>query len=366
MNGEQTFSAERLLDSLNTAVIIIDPEFKVSSMNSAAELLLDISRKQAANRELNNIFPGCQHITEQLKKARDTQQIFAERNLVVTLHEGRKLTVDCTVTPISEEPFDGYLAIELTQIDRRLRISREDQLLNQGEGSRELLRGVAHEIKNPLGGILGAAQLLSAELENQELTEYTDVIIHEVDRLQNLVDRMLGPRQLPKMESVNVHEVLEKVFALIRAEAAPETVMIRDYDPSLPLIKVDREMIQQALLNLAGNALQAVADQDFREIRFRTRAIRHFTIGDTVHRLVLKVDVIDNGGGVAPEMQERIFLPMITDKPDGSGLGLSIAQSLIQRHGGLVECECNEEQTCFSVFLPIDVNNGESGDGSDR
>jgi two-component system nitrogen regulation sensor histidine kinase GlnL len=364
MNCKHTFSAEKLLDSLSTAVIIIDPAFKVCSMNSAAEALLDISRKQAAARGLEDLFPGCQHITEQLQKAQDNQQVFAERDLVVTLPEGRKLTVDCTVTPVYEESRAGYLVIELTQIDRRLRISREDHLLNQGEGSRELLRGVAHEIKNPLGGILGAAQLLSSELDSKELNEYTDVIIHEVARLQNLVDRMLGPRQLPKLESFNVHEILELVYQLIRAEADPHTVMIRDYDPSLPNVQVDREMLQQAILNLAGNALQAVEDQDFKEIRFRTRAVRNFTIGDTAYRLVLRIDVMDSGSGVAPEMQERIFLPMVTNKPGGSGLGLSIAQTLIQRHGGLIECERNEDQTCFTIFLPINVNNGELEHGS--
>jgi len=355
MNLPLTLPPEQLLDALSTAMLFIDPEFNVLHINAAAEVMLGTSRNKATNKNIYCAFPCCQDIRKQLEMARETQQIYSERDLEVHMGEENMITLDCVITPVSGDNITtGHLVIELNQIDRRLRISREDHLLSQGEGTRGLLRGVAHEIKNPLGGIRGAAQLLASELPGNRFTEYTDVIIHEVDRLQNLVDRMLGPRQLPQLRELNIHEVLEQVRKLIEAEPGRHVSIQTDYDPSLPMIYADSDMLQQAFLNLARNALQAVQGQDDPLLTLRTRPERQFTIGPETYRLLLKVEFIDNGPGIPPEMQETIFLPMITSKAGGTGLGLPIAQSLIQHHGGLIEYASRTGRTCFTVYIPVE------------
>lgn len=357
MNIPLTLSSEQLLDALSTAVLFIDRNFDVLHINAATEMMLGTSRNKANGQNIFEAFPCCQYIKKQLQMALDTQQTYTERDLEIQLSIENKITLDCVITPVTDENMQsGYLAIELNQVDRRLRISREDYLLSQGEGTRDLLRGVAHEVKNPLGGIKGAAQLLAAELPENQYTEYTDVITHEVERLENLVDRMLGPRQLPKFRELNIHEALEKVRLLIQAEANQNVKITCDYDPSLPDLHADSDMLQQAFLNLARNALQAIQGQEDQHIIFRTRPERKFTIGHQTHRLVLKVEFIDNGPGIPPETQETIFLPMVTTKADGTGLGLPIAQSLIQYHGGLIEYQSRSGQTCFTVYLPMEKN----------
>jgi two-component system nitrogen regulation sensor histidine kinase GlnL len=192
------------------------------------------------------------------------------------------------------------------------------------------------------------------KLPDPGYSEYTDVIIHEVDRLQNLVDRMLGPRQLPQIEDTNIHEILENIRKLISVEAGDNLKIISDYDPSLPDIKADKEMLQQAFLNVVRNALQAVQGLDPAEIFIRTRPERQFTINHIRHRLVLKIEIIDNGPGIPTDMRETIFLPMVTSKSEGTGLGLPIAQSLIQRHGGLIEFGECDSKTCFIIYLPLE------------
>lgn len=357
MNIPLTLPPEQLLDALNTALLFVDPEFNALHMNTAAEMMLGTSRKMAVDKNIFDVFPCFQGLKRQLHMAKDSQQVYSERDLEVLLSMDRKITLDCVITPIPDESTrTGYLVIELNQVDRRLRISREDHLLSQGEGARGLLRGVAHEIKNPLGGIRGAAQLLASELPGKQYTEYTDVITHEVDRLKNLVDRMLGPRQLPQFRKINIHEILEKVRKLVKAEPDLTTEIISDYDPSLPDIIADKDMLQQAFLNLVKNALQAVQQLDEPRLTLRTRPERQFTIGRETHRLVLKIEFIDNGPGIPTEIQKTIFLPMVTSKADGTGLGLPIAQSLVQHHGGLIEYDSHPGRTCFIVYLPLESN----------
>jgi len=355
MDKPLNLPSEQLLDTLSTAMLFIDPEFNILHMNTAAEVLLGTSRKKARDKNIFDVFPFYQGIGQQLFMARDEQQVYSERDLEIQLDEKHRITVDCVITPVSDsDVLTDHLVIELYQIDRRLRISREDHLLSQGEGTRGLLRGVAHEVKNPLGGIRGAAQLLASELPGNQYAEYTDVIINEVDRLQNLVDRMLGPRQLPQLRMLNIHEVLEQVRKLIQAEADQRIRIHCDYDPSLPNINADSGMLQQAFLNLARNALQAVQGQDDQELIVRTRPERQFTIAGKTHRLLLKIDFIDNGSGIPAELEETIFLPMVTNKAEGTGLGLPIAQTLIQHHGGLIEYDSRAARTCFTVYLPME------------
>jgi two-component system nitrogen regulation sensor histidine kinase GlnL len=263
--------------------------------------------------------------------------------------------VDYAVTPLTLET--ESLVVEIRPLDRLLRISREEAILSSQQMTQVMVRGLAHEIKNPLGGLRGAAQLLARELESEHLLDYTNVIIEEADRLRNLVDRLLStPRRLLR-EPVNIHEVLERVRQLVEAETQGELPIQRDYDPSIPELTGDREQLIQALLNVARNAQQALCDTPAPEIRFRTRTQRQFTIGNQRHRLVCQIDICDNGPGVPPDIVDNIFFPMISGRAEGSGLGLAIAQGIISQHQGLIECNSKPGNTVFSILIPLENSN---------
>ncbi|MCK5639830.1 MAG: PAS domain-containing sensor histidine kinase, partial [Gammaproteobacteria bacterium] len=258
-----------------------------------------------------------------------------------------------TAIPLSDPHREPELLVELNEVDRQLRINREENLLAQTSATRVLVRGLAHEIKNPLGGLRGAAQLLERELEDEELKEYTAIIISEADRLRNLMNRMLGPNALPQLRSTNIHEVLERVRRVMKVDVPAGVKIVFDYDPSIPELVADPDQLIQAILNLVSNAVQAVGDSG--TITLRTRALRQYTIGQTRHKLVLCLEVIDDGPGIPEKMQESIFLPMVTGRAEGTGLGLAIAQSLINSHGGLIECNSSPGRTVFTVLLPLAV-----------
>jgi two-component system nitrogen regulation sensor histidine kinase GlnL len=242
--------------------------------------------------------------------------------------------------------------VELSNADWHQRVLREENLIAQHNVSSALIRGMAHEIKNPLGGLRGAAQLLERELHSDELKEYTRIIIQEADRLRKLLDRMSGPNALPDKKELNIHEILEHVRQLVSAES-PENVHIeRDYDPSIPSLQADRDQLIQAFLNVIRNARQSIGSKPG-TITLRTRTERQFTIGLQRHRLVLRVDVIDDGPGIPAELKESIFYPMVTGREEGTGLGLSIAQSMAHYHDGLIACQSVPGNTCFSIWLPI-------------
>jgi len=345
-----------ILDGLTTAIITLDSALRVTYLNSATETLFSVSRRHVQGQALSVAVPHLLEQVPRLKRSIETGTGFIERELKLrrpgddTGHDF--LTVDCTATPAQ---FSGPgLVLEILPLDRHLRISRDEQLLAQHRASRELIRGLAHEIKNPLGGIRGAAQLLDSEH-----LEYTRVIIREADRLQNLVNRLLGPNRLPQKEMVNIHEVLEHVRQLIEAEGRMMLAVQRDYDPSIPEVRVDREQLIQAALNLARNALQSLLGATPRPdrplITLRTRMRRQFTIGGVRHKLAVQIDIEDNGGGIAPAMLEKIFYPMVTTRAEGTGLGLPIAQYLINSHGGLIECQSRPGITIFSIFLPLEL-----------
>jgi len=247
--------------------------------------------------------------------------------------------------------------VELQQIDRHLRISKEEQLLAQQSTSRMLIKGLAHEIKNPLGGIRGAAQLLEFELDAHELKEYTQIIIQESDRLKALIDKMLGPNKPSNKETLNIHEVLERVRQLVNIEVNNNIKILTDYDPSIPDLKADKNQLIQAVLNIVQNAVQAI--QHDGQIIFKTRIKRHLTIGRKRHKLTAKIDIIDNGPGISDELMSQIFYPMITSRPEGTGLGLSIAQSLVNQHSGLIECESEPRNTVFTIYLPLEANHAQ-------
>ena len=344
-------SAETVLDGLTMAVICLDHSLCVTALNSACENLFGVSRRHALNLPLVEGVPHFSPHIVRLTAALNAGTGFIDRELSLQKFGDAAITVDCTVTPMMVAGKPGLL-VEVLPLDRQLRISRDELLLAQHQASRELIRGLAHEIKNPLGGIRGAAQLLEREFPDSEHREYTGVIIREVDRLQNLVNRLLGPNRLPQKAALNVHEVLEHVRQLVQAEAAADIVFMRDYDPSIPEIVADREQLIQAILNVVRNALQAVGGDGSIVLRSRTK--RQFTIGGTRHKLVIQIDIEDDGPGIPTAMIEKIFYPMITTRAEGTGLGLPIAQYLIHSHGGLIECRSRPGCTVFTFYLPLE------------
>lgn len=349
--------AKRLLDSLSTAVLLCDTGLRLRYLNPAAESLLAVSHTRAIGAPLSEVLVEVSENTvAALQETLHSGHPFTKReaHLRVGL---REIIVDYSVSLMHTPGEDTQMLIEIQPRDRLLRIAREEAMIASHQATRKLVRGVAHEIKNPLGGIRGAAQLLERELPNPELTEYTRIIIEEADRLRALADRMLGPRRLPAMRTVNVHECVERVVSLLQAEADGRISIVRDYDPSLPDITVDPDQLIQAILNIAGNALQALLENPSERepvLTFKTRPVRQYTIGARRHRIVLRIDIRDNGPGIPAELRESIFYPMVSGRAGGTGLGLSIAQDIIHQYQGLIECESRPGETLFSIFLPLE------------
>lgn len=344
-----------LLDNLSTAIIQVDHHLCLTYLNPAAEMLFACGANRAIGLPVDQLFYETDSTPEAWKQAAVAGHPFTKRESQITLPNGAQNIVDYTVSPVLTP--EGYcLVVELQARDRLLRISREEELFAQQETLRTLVRGMAHEIKNPLGGIRGAAQLLERALPDDSLKDYTEVIISEADRLRNLVDRMLGPRKMPNFTALNIHKVLEHVYALIRAEADPQLRLIRDYDPSIPDLNGDQEQLIQAILNIVRNAMQALEEsgQQDRSITFRTRAKRQFTLGSERHRLLCQVDIIDNGPGIPTELLETLFYPLVTGRAEGTGLGLSIAQTILHQHHGLIECESRPGETRFRLLIPLE------------
>ncbi len=345
---------KKILDNLSTAVLLLDDALCAVYMNPAAEMLLETSGNRLKGAPVQDFFVEDSGTLPAFEEALSTGHPFTKREAEFILHTGLRIRLDYTVTPMPGK--HPGLMIEMQPRDRLLRISREEELLSKQETTRILVRGLAHEIKNPLGGIRGAAQLLDRELREEELHDYTRIIIEEADRLRNLVDRMLGPNKAFHLEPTTIHEVLERVCSLIEAECEDRIYLERDYDPSIPEFAGDKEQLIQAFLNIARNAMQALDQQDApnKRISFRTRALRQFTIGQMRHRLAVRIDIIDNGPGMPESFLKNIFYPMISGRPEGTGLGLSITQSIIGQHRGLVECESEPGRTNFIVFIPLE------------
>lgn len=349
--------ASALLDSLSTGVLLFDAELRVIYMNSAAEALLSVSSRKSLGVAVQHLLPEVPlQLSDGLNRAVRMGQPLAERE--VTLHgpNAEPLTVDCIITPTGEEMSGARVVLELVNVDRLHQIAREENLTTQQNMTSALLRGMAHEVKNPLGGIRGAAQLLERELASEDQREYTRIIIGECDRLRKLIDRILLPDRAQHRQVLNLHEVLEHVRSLVQAEATGITIT-RDYDPSVPELFADRDQLIQAVLNVVRNAVHAVREGG--GIVLRTRVERQFTIGGRRHRLVARVDIADTGPGIPPEIADQIFYPMVSGRPDGAGLGLSITRTLIQRQGGMIAFESRPGKTTFSIWLP--VGNHEQG-----
>ena len=345
-----------LLDNLTTATLLLNAELRLEYMNPAAEMLLAVSGQRSHGQFISELFTESTEALSSLRQAVEQAHPFTKREAQLTSLTGQTITVDYAVTPILHQG-QTLLLLEVHPRDRLLRITKEEAQLSKQETTKMLVRGLAHEIKNPLGGIRGAAQLLARELPEEGLRDYTNVIIEEADRLRNLVDRMLGSNKLPSLAMTNIHEELERVCSLVDAESQGCITLVRDYDPSLPDVLIDREQMIQAVLNIVRNAMQAISSQNelrLGRITLRSRALRQFTIGHVRHRLVARVEIIDNGPGIPPELQDTLFYPMVSGRPDGTGLGLAITQNIISQHQGLIECESHAGHTAFSIYLPLE------------
>ena len=342
-----------MLDNTSSVLLLFDADLELCYANSAAEVMFEASTKHILGKRIDELTHASSGLTlDNLQQVVDTNVAFTGRGLQLVLPGMREITVDCTIFPIDEREGSDEVLVELQQIDRQLRISREENLINQHQVARALVRSLAHEIKNPLGGLRGAAQLLEGELPDPALREYTQIIIDEADRLQSLVNRMLGPNRLPDNGPVNIHQVLERVTSLLQAEFGSDLVIKRDYDPSIPPLYGDADQLIQAILNIARNGAQAAGKQG--ELQFQSRVLRRFTIGNSCHRLVAQLEIKDNGSGIDPSLQGKIFYPLVTASEEGIGLGLSIAQSLINQHRGLIEYRSRPGETVFTVLLPME------------
>ncbi|MCX7056138.1 MAG: nitrogen regulation protein NR(II) [Proteobacteria bacterium] len=344
-----------LLDALSTALAIIGPRGEIEYLNASAQTLIAVGINQARGRHLFEFLRDAEPIEAVVARARDGGEPIAYRELrlVPSARADSQFVVDCTASMLDAE----RVLLEISDTTRQQRISRDNALLAQLGGNRMMVRQLAHEIKNPLGGLRGAAQLLERELPAEPLKEYTRLIIREADRLRTLVDNLLGPGGVPHKTDVNPHEMLQHVFQLLRNEAPAGVQIVRDYDPSLPTVHVDRDQMIQAMLNLGRNAVQALEGQG--RLTLRTRAVVNATIGARRHRVVASIQFEDDGPGVPPDLADTIFYPLVTGRADGTGLGLAVAQDLVTRHGGLIEFDSRRGHTVFTLLLPFDgVSNG--------
>lgn len=351
------FEPTELFDSLSTGIVVLDAQLCPIYANVSAQDFMAVSLRQARGRPFSELFYDPRQLLEVLRRSLANLETCTQHELVLkavgSAANREPSVIDLIVTPLEGQVTGTYLLLELTDATQRQRITRDNEILADMDASRLMVRQLAHEVKNPLGGLRGAAQLLEKELGDPALREYTAVIIAEADRLRALVDSMAGGSAPPRKALVNVHEICEHVLKLLRAEAPAGVALERDYDPSLPDALCDRNQIIQALLNVARNAMQAVGAQG--KLVLRTRVRSGMNIGKVRHRLVAVVEVEDNGPGVPPDLIKTLFLPLVTGRSNGTGLGLAVAQDLATRHGGIIEFTSQPGRTVFSLLLPLET-----------
>ena len=343
------------LEHLATAVMLLNPSNQVVYANPSTETLFALSATQIAGSHISEVFLNCEILQLAIENAVKNDSPYREHEFAITTVRQQSFAVTCTVTPV--EMSEATMLLEFQQMDQQLRIAREERMLIQQQANSELLRNLAHEIRNPLGGLRGAAQLLEHELPNPSLREYTQVIIKEADRLQSLMDRLLVPHRVPKYEPTNIHEVLERVRSLLLAESPNNIKVRRDYDTSLPDLIGDREKLIQTVLNIARNAVQAMQSGGTpnAEIILRTRAERQVTLAKKRYRVAIKLQIIDNGPGIPIDIRDKIFYPLVTGREGGSGLGLALAQTFVTQHHGMIDCTSQPGNTCFTILLPVET-----------
>ena len=343
-----------LVDSLSVGVVCVDQALDVVTINTAGESILQVSSAKAHGQNLLDLVELPDSLLSRMHETLHTGQPFSDREVNLAPPGSSPLLVDCTISYWTSQKAPAGLVLELNALNRHMRIAREGSLVMQQQQTSSLVRGLAHEIKNPLGGIRGAAQLLENELKDASLHEYTRIIIRESDRLRQLIDGMLGPGSRLDMRRLNIHEVLEHVRKIVGVEAPAGISLNIDYDPSIPEMISDHDRLVQVFLNITSNALNAIGDSG--NIIFKSRIVSNFTIGATRHPLVIRVDISDDGKGISDELREQIFLPLVSGSASGTGLGLSIAQTTMHQLGGLIECESQPERTVFSIIMPLEMN----------
>ena len=346
------------IDLLATAVVLVDGQLNVRYMNPAAENLFELSMANAMGASLPSLFPDSEKLVAAVEYARRNDCGYTEHDMPLGTVGRPKQHLACTVTPAELDIAGGSVVLlEFRHIEQQLRIARDERMLDQSRANRELIRNLAHEIKNPLGGIRGSAQLLERELDRPDLREYTQVIIKEADRLQVLMDRLLTPHRIPQPAVLNIHEVLEHVRLVIQAEYRECVTVVRDYDASLPSITGDREQLIQSVLNVVRNAAQALtagrSAAGKGEIRLVTRIARQATLALKRYRHAVSIKIIDNGPGIPEAIRERVFYPLVSGRDGGTGLGLTIAQNFINQHGGTITVDSEPGHTCFTILLPV-------------
>ena len=341
------------LDLLASAVLLVDDDLNLCYINPAGENLLAVSGRLVAKKSLKNVLTLSSTLQSALDNAVSNNWGYTGQNIAIRRPDGETLHLNCTVTPLRPDIAHGVrLLLELQPIEHHLAATREERLIEQQQANRELIRNLAHEIKNPLGGLRGAAQLLEHELNNPSLKEYTQVIIKEADRLQDLMQRLLTPHRPMLPSTVNIHEILERVRSLLRAEFPGSLDIRRDYDTSLPELVGDREQLIQAVLNIARNAAQAMEGEG--QIVLRSRVLRQVTLAKKRYSLAMEIKVIDDGPGIPEDIRERMFYPLVSGREGGSGLGLTIAQNFVQHHQGTIDCSSRPGQTVFTIRLPVE------------
>ncbi|MEC9375389.1 MAG: nitrogen regulation protein NR(II) [Pseudomonadota bacterium] len=341
---------DTLFDQLTVGIIIVDQFGEVITLNTAAENLLQISRRKSSGQALIKLLPGLEPLGDLVKRSLERQQTFGmELNINPPQPVGSTLQLNVRVSPI-ELQLENFLLVEIVDETQRYYLDKESTRVNQYGLSRRMLRQLAHEIRNPLGGLRGAAQLLEREFDDPSFHEFTKIIVSEADRLSGLVDTLLGPVGPSVMKASNIHEVLESIATIV-SSAAPELQLERDYDPSLPLVLIDQNQINQALLNIVKNAAQAT--NNIGNVLIRTRVRSNVILKRDMQRMAVSVEVEDNGPGVSKDIADTLFYPLVTGRNDGTGLGLPLAQDLVNRHGGLIEYESIPGKTVFRVLLPI-------------
>jgi len=358
MTANETTASE-VLDGLAAGVVLLDAQLSIEAVNAAAERLLLTTRAQLVGRALHSALRDADALHSLCRRAGEENRTVVLREFAI--HPANSLHPTVTVDVNASPHTHGRVLLEILDNDLHVQIEHENRLREQRGIGQTIARQLAHEIKNPLGGLRGAAQLLAKRLGSGELTDFTDVIIRESDRLVALVDTMLGPTGPTTYSIVNVHQLLQHVARLVLAEAGAELSIEEDYDPSLPDIRLDQDQMIQAFLNVVRNALQAIDGKG--TITLRTRAVTGFTIAEKRHSLVVRIDIMDSGPGIDPAARDRMFLPLVTHRAQGTGLGLPVAQDLVSRHGGLIKVT-SDTPTVFSLYLPYLREGAVHGDSS--
>jgi len=351
----ESTTTENLLDNLSTAVLVLDNKLIVQYANHAAQNVFERSLNLLMGCSFNQFIASSSLDFERFQNFMEYSEVYSDSEVTFKFTDGRHTRADVSVTYILENQ-NQRLLVEIRLVEQQKKISQENRQWAQQQAAGELVRGLAHEIKNPLGGIRGAAQLLAKQLPSDELKEFTQVIIEQSDRLTNLVDRLLGPNLRPNFDWQNVHQVLERVCTLVQLDPSHNIAITRDYDPSIPDVYLDQDMMQQATLNVVRNSVQVLSEHHdiAAKITIMTRVERQVSIHGACYPLCVKIQIIDNGPGIPTKLKNTLFYPMVTSKKEGSGLGLSISQTLIGHHRGKIEVDSWPGRTAFTIYIPID------------